>query len=301
MKKILLLLISTHLAVLASAQTVVPLFTGEIPYSKPHANQETSTPGADGNPRISKVSVPTLTVYLPPKEKANGTAMIICPGGGFSHLTIVSEGSDVAKMLNDWGVAAFVLKYRLPDDSIMQRREIASIQDAQRAIQLIRLNAKEWHVNPKKVGIMGFSAGGYVAAALGTHYKDNVIPNDKKINLRPDFMVLAYPVISLTDSLSNFARMVLGKDITPEKKVFYSNELQVNKETPPAFLVQARDDKAVNVKNSIYFNQALLKNGVRTEIHLYEKGGHGFGLNNKMSDEKWTDWLKVWMKDYLKP
>lgn len=301
MKKLLLLLLIAQLCKTGSAQTVVPLFNGPIPYAKPHANQEESKPGADGNPRISKVSIPTLTVYLPPKEKANGTAVIICPGGGFSHLTVVSEGSDVAKLMNDWGVAAFVLKYRLPDDSIMERREIAPIQDAQRAFQLIRTNAKEWNVNPKKVGIMGFSAGGYVAAVAGTHYKDNVIPNDKHVNLRPDFMVLAYPVVSLMDSLSMFGRVVLGKNATPENKVLYSNELQVNKDTPPTFLVQAKDDKAVNVKNSIYFYQALQKNGVRSEIHLYEKGGHGFGLNNKASDEKWTDWLKVWMKDYLKP
>lgn len=300
MKKILLLLLAVHLGKVSFAQKEIPLFNGPIPFAKPHANQEESKPGADGNARITKVSIPTLTVFLPPKEKANGTAVIICPGGGFSHLTVVSEGSDVAKLLNDWGVAAFVLKYRLQDDSIMERREIAPIQDAQRAFQLIRSNAKEWNVNPKKVGIMGFSAGGYVAAIAGTHYKDNVIPNDKHINLRPDFMVLGYPVISLTDSLSAFAKIVLGSNATPEKKALYSNELQVNKETPPAFLVQAKDDKAVNVKNSIYFYQALQKNGVRSEIHLYEKGGHGFGLNNKASTDKWTDWLKVWMKDYLK-
>jgi len=301
MKKVLLLILCTLTGIAASAQKEIPLFDGAIPGAKPHANREVSVNGADGNPRISKVSIPTLTVFLPPKEKANGTAVIICPGGGFAHLTVVSEGSDVAKVLNEWGVAAFVLKYRMPDDSIMERREVALIQDAQRSIQLVRKNAKEWNVNPKKVGIMGFSAGGYVAAVAGTHYKDAVIPAEKNISVKPDFMVLAYPVISLQDSISNFGRSVLGKNGTPENKVLYSNELQVNKDTPPAFLVQSKDDKAVNVKNSIYFYNALQKNGVRSEIHLFEAGGHGFGLVNKTSPDRWTDWLKVWMKGYLKP
>lgn len=299
MKKTLLFLLCFQLGNLSSAQTVVPLYNGVIPYSKPIVNRERSIPGADGHPRISKVSEPTLTVFLPPKEKATGAAMIICPGGGFAHLTVVSEGSDIAKLLNEWGVAAFVLKYRLPDDSIMQQREIGPLQDAQRAIQLVRLNAKKWNIDPKKVGIMGFSAGGYVAAASGTHYKQSFIDPEKKISLRPDFMVLAYPVISLTDSLSKFARSVLGPNPAPDKVILYSNELQVNKDTPPTFLVQAKDDRAVDVRNSIYFYNALQKNGVRSEIHLYEKGGHGFGINNKMSQDKWTDWLKVWMKDYL--
>lgn len=298
-KRALLFLLSVPSFCFISAQNIVPLFKGDIPYSKPIANRERSIPGADGNPRISKVSEPTLAVFLPSKEKSNGTAVIICPGGGYVHLSIVGEGYDVAKLLNEWGVAAFVLKYRLPDDSIMERREIGPLQDAQRAIQLIRLNAKEWNIDPTKVGIMGFSAGGHLASSLGTHYKEAYIPNEEKISLRPDFMILVYPVISLSDSISHFAKAALGPNPSPDKIKLYSNELQVDKRTPPAFLVQAKDDKAVDVRNSIYFYNALRKENVRAEIHLYEKGGHGFGLNNKMSDEKWTDWLKVWMKEYL--
>lgn len=205
----------------------------------------------------------------------------------------------MAKLLNEWGVAGFVLKYRLPDDSIMQQRETGPLQDAQKAIQLIRINAKQYNINPEKVGIMGFSAGGYLASALGTHYKKALIPNKKNISLRPDFMVLVYPVVSLADSMSRFAKTVLGTNASPDKVRLYSNELQVDRQTPPAFLVHAKDDKTVDVRNSLYFYNALQENGVRSEIHLYEQGGHGFGLNNKMSNEKWTDWLKVWMKDYL--
>jgi acetyl esterase/lipase len=140
MKKLLLLALAVQLVGLLGAQTVVPLYNGKIPYSKPIINRERSITGADGNPRITKVSEPTLTVFLPPKEQANGTAVIICPGGGYSHLSIIGEGNDVAKLLNEWGVAAFVLKYRLPDDSIMERKEIGPLQDTQRAIQLIRMN-----------------------------------------------------------------------------------------------------------------------------------------------------------------
>jgi acetyl esterase/lipase len=299
MRKLLLIALATNLVCLSFAQTEMPLYNYKIPYSKPIVNRESSIAGADGNPRISKVSEPTLTAFLPPKEKASGTAIIICPGGGYAHLSIVGEGYDVAKLLNEWGVAAFVLKYRLPDDSIMERKEIGPLQDAQRAIQLIRLNAKQWNVNPKKVGIMGFSAGGHLAATLGTHFKNAVIPNDAKVNLRPDFMVLAYPVISIPDSLSRVDRMFLGANASPEKVKSYLEEFAVTKQTPPTFLVHAKDDKAANPINSISFYDKLQKNGVRSELHLYEKGGHGFGLNNKMSDEKWTDWLKVWMKEYL--
>ena len=165
-KKILVFISGMLYCGVLSAQNVIPLFAGNIPYSKPIVNRERSIAGADGNPRISKVSEPTLTIFLLPKEKANGTAVIICPGGGYVHLSIIGEGNAVAQLLNEWGVAAFVLKYRLPDDTTMERREIGPLQDAQRAVQLIRLNAKEWNVDPKKVGIMGFSAGGYLASTL---------------------------------------------------------------------------------------------------------------------------------------
>ena len=299
MKKILLIVLSVQLFNLLHAQDVIPLYTGEIPLSKPIANRETSFLGADDKPRIRKVSEPTLTVFLPPKEKANGTAVIICPGGGYVHLSIIGEGKDVAKLLNEWGVAAFVLKYRLPDDSIMQQKEIGPLQDAQRAMQLVRLNAKQWNINPNKVGIMGFSAGGHLAATLGTHFNKALILNKPKVNLRPDFMILVYPVISVPDSLSRVDRMLLGTIPSSKKVKRYLKGFKVTKQTPPAFLVHARDDKSVDVKNSISFYNALQKNGVPAEIHLYEKGGHGFGLNNKMSEEKWTDWLEIWLRKYL--
>ncbi len=300
MKRILLFMLGVQLSNLLQAQDVILLYSGEIPLSKPVANRETSVLGADGKPRIRKVSEPTLTVFLPPKEKNTGAAVIICPGGGYVHLSIAGEGYEVAEMLKEWGIAAFVLKYRLPDDSTMQQKEIGPLQDAQRAIQLVRSNAKQWNVNPQKVGIMGFSAGGHLAATLGTHYKQAVISNEPKVNLRPDFMILVYPVISVPDSLSRVDRMLLGANPSPDKAKLYLQGFRVTSETPPSFLVHAKDDNAVDVKNSISFYNELRKNGIPAEIHLYEKGGHGFGLNNKMSPEKWTDWLHAWIRQYLK-
>lgn len=298
MKRFFFLLVTLPLIISLKAQEVFPLYKGTIPLSKPAPNREESYLGSDGKERIRKVSVPTLTAFLPSKEKSNGMAVIICPGGGYEHLSVVGEGYDVAKLLNEWGVAAFVLKYRMPDDSTMQQKEIGPLQDAQRAIQLVRMNAKQWNINTGKIGIMGFSAGGHLAASAGTHFNEAVIPNKEKVNLRPDFLVLAYPAISVPDSLSGLDKRMLGKNASPEKIKEYLKGFTVTKQTPPAFLVHAKDDKTVNIINSTSFYEKLQQNGVKAEIHLYEKGGHGFGINNKMSDEKWTDWLKIWLQQF---
>lgn len=284
------MLISGH----AAAQTVIPLYD-EIPNSKPSVNKEKSET-TDGILRISHVSVPSLTMYTPPGI-ATGTAVIICPGGGYGILAASHEGSDVAKLFNEWGVTAFVLKYRLPDDSIMKDKSIGPLQDAQRAIQLVRQNAAKWNIDPHKIGIMGFSAGGHLAATASTHFNKPVIENANNISLRPDFSILAYPVISFTDSLSHIGSRnnLIGKNPSPEKIKEYSNELQVTAQTPPAFLVHASDDKGVKPENSISYYEALLKNNVRAELHLYQNGGHGFGLNNKTTNDKWTERLKNWM------
>ena len=297
MKKILFLFLVCISMEKLAAQEIIPLYK-KIPNSKPIVNREKSELGKDGILRISKVSEPTLLVFLPPKEKANGTAVIICPGGGYGILAASHEGTDVAKVFNEWGVTAFVLKYRLPDDSIMLQKEIGPLQDAQRAIQLVRTEAKKWGIAANKIGIMGFSAGGHLASTAGTHFNHAVIDNKKNISLRPDFMVLLYPVISFTDSLAHMGSRtnLIGKDAPPEKINYYSNELQVTKETPPTFLVHAKDDGGVKVQNSIAFYDALQKNGVPAEIHLFEKGGHGFGMNNKTTTDKWMDWLKTWMQ-----
>ena len=207
------------------------------------------------------------------------------------------EGSAVTKTFNEKGVAAFVLKYRLPADSTVNNKEIVPLQDAERAIQLVREKAKEWNINPDKIGIMGFSAGGHLASTLGTHYNMIVIDNLKNINLRPDFMILVYPVISFADSLAHMGSRenLIGKNANAEKIKLYSNELQVTTQTPPAFLIHAGDDKTVKVENSILFFEALQKNKVPSEMHIYEKGGHGFGLHNSTTKDEWFDTAINWM------
>jgi acetyl esterase/lipase len=193
-------------------------------------------------------------------------------------------------------VAAFVLTYRLPSDAIMQDKTIGPLQDAQRAIQLVRQRAKEWNIDTARVGIIGFSAGGHLASTAITHFNKAVIDNKDNINLRPSFGVLMYPVITMGPEMHTGSRNnLIGKEPTQELTDLYSNEKQVTPQTPPAFLVHAEDDKTVPVANSILFYQAMVKNGVKGELHLYQAGGHGFGLNNKTTKEQWFDACKNWM------
>ncbi len=280
------------------AQQVFPLYPKGVPNSKTSEVKEERITGADGILRISKVTVPTLTMYPAAKEKATGTAVVIMPGGGYGILAASHEGSDVALRLNEMGITAFVLKYRLPSDDIMENKEIGPLQDAQRAIQMVRENAGKWKVKKDKIGIMGFSAGGHLASTTGTQFTKQTITNPKKTSFRPDFMVLGYPVISFTDSLTHGGSRnnLLGKTPSPEKIIEYSNELQVNANTPPTFLVHAKDDAAVKVGNTLQFEKALRQNNVPVEVYLYEKGGHGFGMKNKTSDVRWMDLLENWFR-----
>jgi acetyl esterase/lipase len=280
----------------AMAQRTINLYMGEIPNSKPSVDKEKWEEGG-GILRVSEISRPTLMVFLPPNEKANGTAVIICPGGGYWINAIQHEGIDVAKKLNEWGVAAFVLKYRIPNEGTMVNKEIGPLQDAQRAIQMVREGAKEWNINPDRIGILGFSAGGHLASTAGTHFNQSLIVNPKGVSLRPDFMILIYPVISFQDAVGHTGSrdQLIGKSASKEKIELYSNEFQVTANTPPAFLVHASDDAAVSPENSILFYQALQRKKIPAELHLYQKGGHGFGMNNKTTLDSWVDRLQSWM------
>lgn len=279
------------------SQEIFPLYDSEIPNSKPSEDKESSTINSDSILVISNISHPTLTAYFPAAGRANGQAIIICPGGGYSIVAAGHEGVDVAKKLNSIGITAFVLKYRMPNNEWMVTPEIGPLQDAQRALQMVRENASKWKLNKNNIGILGFSAGGHLASTAATHYSKSYIPNKKKINLRPDFLVLIYPVISFSDSIGHAGSRdhLLGKDTTEEKIREYSNELHVTKNTPPTFMVHAKDDP-VNVRNTIAFADALNAHGVFSEVLLYESGGHGFGLINKTSDIQWIDRLYLWLK-----
>ena len=278
------------------AQLTIPLYD-KIPNSIPTVNNETSAT-TNGILRIKDVSVPTITMYKAGHPSPRKAAVIICPGGGYGILAASHEGSDVARVFNSWGITAFVLKYRLPDDSIMINKETGPLQDAQRALQLVRQNAKQWDIDPARIGIMGFSAGGHLAATASTHFNKPVIDNPGNISLRPDFSLLIYPVISFTDSLTHMGSRnnLIGKDASPEKIKEYSNELLVNEQTPPAFLVHAIDDGGVKKGNSVQYYEALQRNKVPAEIHLYPQGGHGFGMNNKTTSDSWMERLKSWFK-----
>jgi acetyl esterase/lipase len=300
MKQLVFLTLAAFCCSAGLAQTVIPLYKDPIPNSKPNTVQERSVTDDKGITRIHSVTIPTLTVFQPEKEKANGTAVIICPGGGYRYLAFNHEGTDVARRFVEMGVTAFVLKYRLPNDSIMLNKEIGPVMDAQRAIQLVRERAKEFGIKKDRVGIMGFSAGGHLASTAGTHFNKHYLPGKKKGNLRPDFMILVYPVISFADSIAHMGsrNQLLGNNPSAEKVNEYSNELHINKKTPPTFLVHAEDDKTVKVQNMLHFATALQHSKVPFDFYLYEQGGHGFGMFNTTSDVKWMDLVERWIENF---
>lgn len=276
-----------------------------IPNSKPCDEKEIYTPNASpGIGIVAHVTHPTLQIFLPKVPNAAASSIIICPGGGYSVLAIDHEGIDVAKKLNSMGIAAFVLKYRIPDSSCMNHREDVPLMDAQQALKIVRENASKWKIDSAKIGVMGFSAGGHLASSLATHFNEQLINNPKNTSLRPDFVVLLYPVISFRDSIAHKGSRQNLIGTNPSQDLFhrFSNEEQVTSKTPPAFLVHAVDDDAVPVANSISFAEALAKNKVPVEVHLYQSGGHGFGLNNKTTKDVWIERLKNWltMNGFLK-
>lgn len=304
MKNISLLILFCVFMNTLSSQTIIPLYKDSIPNSRPSKDEEVSE-FTNGILIVRKISRPTLTIFLPAKEKSNGTAVVICPGGGYWINASGHEGTDVAKVFAEMGVAAFVLKYRIPDDATMLNREIGPLQDAQQAIKTVREGAKRWNINPNRIGIMGFSAGGHLASTAGTHFNKVVIPNAENTSMRPDFMMLIYPVISFNRSIGHTgsADQLIGKTPSPEKIQEYSSELQVTGQTPPTFLVHASDDGAVNPQNSIVFYQALIQHKVPAELHIYQSGGHGFGMKQKSSNELWMERCRNWMEvnGWLKP
>jgi len=280
------------------AQTTISLYDSAIPNSKPYTTHEWWQPQSNGDTIVSFTSEPTLTLFLPDKKIATGTAVVICPGGGYWVTSIVKEGFAVAKEFNKMGVAAFVLKYRIPNDSSMIDKKIGPLQDAQRAIQLVRMHAKEWNVDASKVGIMGFSAGGHLASTAATHFDHSYIDNSNNISLRPDFSIFIYPVISFQDSIGHIGSrdQLIGKNPPAQLRNSFSNELQVTAQTPPTFLVHATDDNVVPVMNSIAFYEALLHYKIPAEMHIYNAGGHGFGMNNPTTQDKWMMSCKNWMQ-----
>lgn len=300
-KKIVLVLsfIVLFFGSLSAQNKVIDIWNGKVPnaISAPAIHQSIDSSG--GWIKIINVTTPILEMYLPEREKANGTAVIVCPGGSYYGLAFNHEGKQVAKWLSSLGITVFVLHYRLPNDALMNDKSMAPLQDAQRAIRLVRQRAKEWNIDPLKIGVMGFSAGGHVASSVSVHYNDVVYKTTDTTSARPDFSVLIYPVITMDSALTNtWSRYnLLGK--TPSEKLvqYFSNELQVNSHTPPAFLIHSIDDDAVPVANSIHYAMALHQNNIPCELHLYQTGKHGYGMGRSTNTETtWTGACEKWLK-----
>lgn len=280
------------------AQTEIPLYKGKIPKSKDCPAENKTQVNQWGQEVYIKVNTPTLTIYQPIESQPNQTAVLVLPGGGYTILAANHEGHDVAKAFNSIGVTAFVLKYRLPNDTCMFNKEWVPFIDAQAAMKYIRDNAGIYGINPDKIGVIGFSAGGHLASTLATQYQLNLNDQGSRTNARPNFAILAYPVISMEDSIGHAgSRMkLIGKDATAAIRDQFSSHLQVSRFTPPTFLFHAKDDKTVPVANSILMKSALDAQKVPAELLLMEKGGHGFGLTNKQEPTDWFKALQVWMK-----
>jgi len=278
-----------------SAGEAMPLYPAAIPNSIPHSVEEILEQRDGQFSGYKGATKPTLEIVLPENTNGPTAAVVICPGGGYVRQVYRKEGTEIAKAFIGRGVAAFILKYRIPNDLTMADKSIGALQDAQQAIRVVRQNAAKWNVDPAKVGIMGFSAGGHVASTAATHFKKARIPNPENTSLRPDFAILVYPVVSMRDGITHTGskKNLLGEHPDPSLEALFSNETQVDGDTPPTWLTHAGDDKAVPVANSIGFYQALVGHGVPAEMHLYPQGGHGFVLKDPA--EKWMASIFDWM------
>ncbi|MDR6941362.1 alpha/beta hydrolase [Mucilaginibacter pocheonensis] len=264
----------------ASAQERIPLYRGTV------------------FPFIQKDTVmPTLTVFRP-DGKGNGIGIIVCPGGGYYKKTNDKEGEFPCKALAEAGFTAFLLDYRLPNglDSI-------PFADAQSTIRYLRENAAAYDIRKDKIGILGFSAGGHLASTIITHFNEHFDNSNSAVNLRPDFAVLVYPVISMTDELTHYLtrEKLLGSSPTEQEKKWFSAELQVTVQTPPVFLVAAMDDPVVDVNNTLCFLAALRQHRVPTDLFLYARGGHAFGINNRTAQVQWTEPCIEWINHLKTP
>lgn len=275
---------------LAVAQTPIPLWPERMPNSKGLKIAE-----AIHDERIQAVARPELIAFFPNREAQTSAAVIICPGGGYKHLAIHKEGYQVAKWLNTIGVNAFVLKYRLPNSPDIEAPHLAPLQDAQRAVKLIRSRAREWNLDSQKIGVLGFSAGGHLAATAGTLFErdwSKISDTLAAVNARPNFMILIYPVIAYVKS------SLLGENPSAEWLELFATDRQVSAATPPAFIAIADDDKIAAPEQCVAFYQALRRHQISAELHIFRSGGHGFGLGKKnVAHGNWPALCELWLRE----
>jgi acetyl esterase/lipase len=270
-----------------------PLYPSDIPNSKPGPDKETSSVWLD-MVLISDVSRPTYTVYLPPASRASGVAVLVFPGGGYHDLSWDMEGRWIAQALQDRGIAAILLKYRLPSDETMLDKAIGPLQDAQQAMLLTRRKAASWGIDPQKIGAIGFSAGGHLASMLGTQFDPPLIDNPQHESLRPDFLILVYPVISFADGRvhPDMRSALIGAHPSAGIVEKFSSNLHVTAQTPPTLLMAASNDTQVNVDHSLDFYRALREHGVPAQLILFERGEHGFF---ELTRDEWMGSMWAWM------
>lgn len=306
-KRSLLVAMAALSALSLSAQEVVNLWDCEIPDSKPsktYAEEIILKNDDPKQPRIRKVTAPTLTIFRPADgAPAKRTAIVICPGGAYVQLSINDEGIRVAEELASRGYVAVVLKYRLPSDEIMANRPYGPLSDAQRAIRWVRRNAENLDVDQSQVGIMGFSAGGHLAASASTLFDVATgTQEDKEVSARPDFTVLGYPVISMRPDLTHAtsrARLIGGHPDEANLEAQFSASENVKETTPPAFIFHAADDKGVPCYASLDYAAALRRFGTPVDYHLFSRGGHGFGLGKSLRAGEWMQLLDTWISDVV--
>ena len=296
--KLIVIFILLFPLVISAQNFTLSLWENNIPNTKNSNIKESYT-----NEHYNVVTNPEIAVYMPSKWNNTHQAILVIPGGGYHAIAYTWEGTDVAKWLSANGIVAVVLKYRLPNDTLVNKvRYKSPLLDASRAIRMIRANAERWDIDKDNIGVMGFSAGGHLASTLGTHFNQEKNRNDKidSLSSRPDFMVLMYPVISMSAKYTHKGSKnnLLGKNPSKELLEYYSSEKQVTADTPPTFLVAASDDKVVPVENSICFYEALHEKGIDAEMHIYQKGGHGFSLANKKGSlSSWKDLCLDWLNN----
>lgn len=297
MKHFLFLSLFTIALVAAQAQEFIPLWPAG---QKPNGNGKAVTDSLF-NERFWRVGTPGIYAFPALKSENKGTTVLICPGGGYDHVTYLYNGFNFARWFNAKGVNAFVLLYRLPNQPDLKNRETAPLADAQRALKILKAKAGKWGLSKDRIGVMGISAGGHLASTLGTHFDDVSVIHDSldAVSTRPAFLILLSPVITMGQfahrgSKENF----LGPDTTSEMIAHYSNELQVTANTPPTFLVHAQNDSTVKVRNSLLFYEALVQKKVQASLHIFPKGGHGIGLvDNPGSTDLWLDLLDLWLRE----
>lgn len=281
------LLLAFPVSLMAQIQ-ILPLYDGEAPHTQKLLDKDEIGEGG----RVRQVSVPELIIYRPDNSPAHQVAILICPGGGYGHLAMQHEGHDIARWYSQRGYLAAVLKYRLPQEELVYNSWQVPLSDARQGIRKLRENAKEWGIDREKVGVLGFSAGGHLASSVSVHGEE---AGNGKVSSQPNFSVLVYPVISMDTSITHQGsrKNLLGQKLGTEWEEYFSNERQVDLQTPPAFLVHSWDDKSVPAEHSIRYAKALNQLGQKVELHLFEKGGHGYGMGNTEIHDNAAGWLEM--------